>query len=292
MMRELMARFFLFLLGITPLSFNRWLGKKAGILAWKKSAKNRHIALTNLKLCFPEKDSQWHESVAKKSFQHMAITLIESPKLWKMSRENILSLCTNYEAFDAVSNDYNKGQGLIIATPHMGCWEYGGIIFACIHPLTNLYRPPRMASIEKTITRGRSNTGAKLVPTNISGIKALARALKNGEAIGMLPDQEATIDNGVFAPLFSVAAYTMTLLPKLAQRRNSPVYFFFIERLEGKLGYRIHRHKANPGIYSKDSKTACIAMNKDVEAIIRLMPEQYNWAYKRFNITPDGKQLY
>ncbi len=291
-MRELIARFFLVLLGITPLPFNRWLGKNIGNLAWKHSTKNRHVALTNLKLCFPEKDNQWHKDIAKKSFQNMAITLIEAPRLWKMSCEEIRALCTNYEAFETVSIDYNKNQGLIIATPHMGCWEYGGVIFACIHPLTNLYRPPRMTSIEKIITRGRTHTGAKLVPTNTSGIKALARALKNGEAIGMLPDQEATKNNGIFAPLFAVPAYTMTLLPKLAQRRNSPVYFFFIERLDGNSGYRVHQQKANPGIYAKDPETSCIAMNQDLEAIIRLMPEQYNWAYKRFSITPDGKQLY
>ncbi len=291
-MREQLARSILALLGITPLAFNRWLGKKIGNLAWKKSSKGKHIALTNLKLCFPEKDIQWHTSVAKKSFQNMAITLAEAPRLWKMNREEILGLCTNYEAFEPVTNDFNRGQGIIIATPHMGSWEYGCLLFACIHPLTNLYRPPRMASLEKIITRGRTNTGAKLVPTNTSGIKALVKALKNGGAIGMLPDQEATRDKGVFAPLFAVPAYTMTLLPKLASRRSSPVYFFFIERLEGNQGYRIHHRKAGQEIYSKDPEKACIAMNKDVEAIIRLMPEQYNWHYKRFDITPDGKQLY
>ena len=291
-MREKLAILVLTVLGRTPLGFNRWLGSQIGRIAWHRSKRDRHVALTNLKLCFPDRSNEWHHKIGLLSFQNMAKTLLEAPVLWKMDCKRILSLCDNFETFEAISKDYNRGKGLIIATPHLGSWEYGGLLFACIHPLTNLFKPPRMKGIEKIMTRGRSSTGARLAPTDASGIKALARALRVGEAIGLLPDQEATADNGVFAPFFDIPAYTMSLLPKLAQRRNSPVYFFFIERLDGNRGYRVHHRKAGSDIYSKDIATACAAMNHEAEAVIRLCPQQYNWAYKRFDITDDGKQLY
>ena len=291
-MRELLARLLLQLLGKTPIQFNRWLGTIVGSIAWKRSRRNRQIALTNLSLCFPEKSKEWHHKIGLLSFQNMAITMIEAPVLWNMGREKIIALCENYELFEPISKDFEEGKGLIIATPHLGSWEYGGLIFACLHPLTNLFKPPRMASIEQIMSSGRSSTGARLAPTDASGIKALARALKDGETIGMLPDQEATADNGLFAPFFNTSAYTMSLLPKLARRRESPVYFFFVERLNGKAGYRIHYRKAPDEIYSSDMNVACTAMNQESEAVIRLQPEQYNWAYKRFAITTDGKPRY
>lgn len=291
-MRELLARLLLQLLGKTPIQFNRWLGKHVGTLTWKRSNKSRHVALTNLRLCFPDKSRQWHQKIGLLSFQHMAITMIEAPALWRMGSKNIIALCENYELFEPISKDLEQGKGLIIATPHLGSWEYGGLIFACLHPLTNLFKPPQMKSIEEIMTKGRSSTGARLAPTDTSGIKALARALKNGETIGLLPDQEATTDNGIFVPFFNTPAYTMSLLPKLAQRRKSPVYLFFVERLNGKAGYRIHYRKAPDDIYSSDMNVACAAMNRESETVIRIKPEQYNWAYKRFRITSDGKPLY
>ncbi len=51
----------------------------------------------------------------------------------------------------------------------------------------------------------------------MSGVRKLLKALKSGEAVGMLPDQAPKAGEGVWAPFFGRPAYTMTLAARLAQ---------------------------------------------------------------------------
>jgi len=160
--------------------------------------------------------------------------------------------------------------------------------------VTALYRPPKLKAIDNFIRDGRESTGATLVPTNTKGVIALTRALLSGTAAGILADQEATPDNGLFTPYFDTQAYTMPLLPKLAQRRRSPVFLIYLAspNSANKRKYRFHVKKIEDAIYDPDLTIACTAMNKAIEQMIRINPGQYNWAYKRFNVTPGVEEKY
>lgn len=290
-MRNILARGLLKILSYTPLRFNQWLGRRIGSLIWKFSEKTKRIALVNLDLCFPENDQEWKINTGKKSTQSMAEALLESPCLWKMPAKKLRKLCVNPESFDEIKIAFEQKDGLIIATPHLGSWEYAGLFLADHFPTTTLYRPPRLKAIDDIIKTGRANTGATLVPTTASGIKAMTKALRENKCIGLLPDQEATPGNGIFAGFFNVPAYTMHLLPRMAQRRQSPVFLIFAERLiNGR--YRLHTNKLPPAIYEQDMQTACSSLNQVVEKLIRIKPDQYNWAYKRFREMTDGSIRY
>lgn len=291
----MLSKFTLFLLNClshTPLEFNRWLGKVLGTIHWHTSKRVRHVSSVNLELCFPDKSVVWREQTAKSGVINMAMTLLESPVLWNMPRERLISLCDNIDAFDAASDDQDRKEGILLATPHLGCWEYAGLIYASLRPITYLYRPPKLDAIDEFIQRGRMSTGASLATTDALGIKKLVATLREGGAIGLLPDQEANAGSGIFTPYFATEAYTMTLMPKMAQRRNSPAYLYFMERTASKPDYRLHAVKLGDDIYSKDMTIACTAVNAAIEQLIRIRPEQYNWAYKRFNETSGIQEKY
>lgn len=291
----MLSKFILFLLNClshTPLGFNRWLGKVIGTIYWHSSKRVRHVSSVNLELCFPDQSAEWREQTAKSGVINMAMTLLESPVLWKMPRERLLSLCENIDAFDEASKDQDRNEGILLATPHLGCWEYAGLIYASLRPVTYLYRPPKLKAIDEFIQRGRMSTGSTLATTDALGVKKLVATLRQGGAIGLLPDQEANAGSGVFTPYFATQAYTMTLMPKMAQRRNSPAYLYFMERTLSKPDYRLHALKLADEIYSKDMTVACTAVNSAIEQLIRIRPEQYNWAYKRFNETPGIQEEY
>jgi len=290
-MRNILARGLLHFFGFTPLRFNQWLGRRVGSLIWRFSEKTKRITEINLDLCFPKKKREWKENTGKLSTQSMAEALLESPRLWKLPAEKLRKLCINSESFDEIKIAFEKNQGLIVATPHLGSWEYAGLFLADHFPTTTLYRPPRLKAIDSIIKNGRANTGATLVPTTASGIKAMTKAIRENKCIGLLPDQEATRGNGVFADFFKVPAYTMHLLPRMAQRRNSPVFLIFAERLKhGR--YQLHVHKLPTAIYDPDMQTACTSLNQAVEKMVRINPGQYNWAYKRFREMTDGSIRY
>ena len=290
-MRDQLAVLVLRILALTPIRFNQWLGRQIARIAWRQSAKLRHITLTNLTLCFPDKTEAEKKRLGKRSTEAMAEALMESPRLWKLPIDKLEKLCVNPESFYEIKQAFDQGNGLIIAVPHIGSWEFVGLYLGMHFPTTSLYRPPRMKSIDRLMHSGRSHTGATLVPTAASGIKLLTKALRNHECIGLLPDQEATDGNGVFADFFNVPAYTMHLLPRMAQRKNSPVFFVNAERTgEGK--FRFHVIKSDNLIYDRDTEIACRSMNKSVEKLVSACPQQYNWNYKRFSLTPDGTNNY
>ncbi len=277
-----------------PLRVNRILGRAVGNIYWHCSKKVRHISLVNLSLCYPEKNLAWQRKIAKSGVINMAITLLESPALWRMNATQLRNIIENPEDFDPIFKMQDEGNGLVLSTPHLGNWELSALFYATHRPVTALYRPPKITTIDQFIRAGRESTGATLVPTNTKGVIALTRTVLSGGAAGILADQEASPGNGLFTPYFATQAYTMSLLPKLAQRKKSPVLIMYIESpsAAGSRKYRLHVKKISDAIYDPDLTVACTAMNRAIEEMIRINPGQYNWAYKRFNVTPGIEEQY
>ncbi len=265
-----------------PLRVAQALGRSLGRLVWSLDKKSRHAALVNLGIAYPEKSDTWRNTVARKSFLAMGESLLESPRLWRVSAEELDQLLLNPEALEIIQEKYAEGRGLLIATPHQGSWEYQGLISARHTQMTSLFRPPRMKKVAKLVKEGREHLGATLVPTDGSGVKALAKALRQGHCSGILPDQKPAEGGGVEVSFFDHPAYTMMLLPKLVAKRKIPVLFMFAERAPGGKGYTLHCVEGDDGLYDPDIETACQSMNDRLEELIRQCPEQYNWAYKRF----------
>ena len=68
----------------------------------------------------------------------------------------------------------------------------------------------------------------------------LTRALRRGEAIGILPDQDAGSGLGIFVPFFGEPANSMTLLSRLAAHTRAPVFIAYAERLPRSRGFHLH----------------------------------------------------
>jgi KDO2-lipid IV(A) lauroyltransferase len=177
---------------------------------------------------------------------------------------------------------------VVIAAPHLGNWELLNQYLASRTPLTIVYRAPRRAALEAVLRRGRGAPGVTQVRAEAGAVRTLLRTLQQGGAVGILPDQQPKQGEGVFAPFFGIPAWTMTLLPRLAQRTGATVLFAFAERLADGGGFDVHFLPAPAGIDDPDPARAAAALNAGVEACARRLPAQYQWTYKRFGMRPDG----
>jgi len=186
-MRDAILLALLNFLGWLPLKLNRLLGRTIGNLYWFCSKKVRHISAINLALCYPDKDPTWRARVAKSGVINMAMTLLESPVLWRLSGEQLVALCENPEAFNPLYIAQDEANGSVVGTPHLGNWEITALLYTEVRPVTALYRPPKIAALDEFIKNGRQHTGVSLVPTNGSGIRQLTKALLKGQAAGILP---------------------------------------------------------------------------------------------------------
>ncbi len=177
------------------------------------------------------------------------------------------------------------GKGIVFMTPHLGCFEVTAQYYAnnpvAGAPLTVLYRPPRKRWLAPLIEGRRARGNLMLAPADLSGVKRLFRALKRGEAIGMLPDQVPSRGEGVWAPFFGKHAYTMTLPARLQKQTGAALLLAHGERLAGGEGWVVHFSTIDDPL-SDDPVEAATQINAALERLIRDNPEQYLWGYNRY----------
>lgn len=280
------------LAGLLSLPAAHAVGALIGWVATLAPNRMRQVTRRNLELCFPHYSAAERQRLERQSLIETGKTLCEAPIFWRKPRQTVLDLVRECPGIEAVHRAYSEGRGIVLLTPHFGAWELGGLFCSSQWPMTILYKPPKQAALDDPIREGRARFGAAVVPTDASGVRALLRGLKNAEAVGILPDQEPTEGEGVFAPFLGHPALTMTLPMRLIARtrgeRQARVFLTITERLPHARGFRQHFTPAEDAIYSDDMQLAAAALNRGVEACLRIAPAQYQWSYKRFRQRPEG----
>jgi len=284
--------FFAGLLRLTaglPLPQAHGIGSMLGWMLWWVPNDLRRIAARNLSLCFPELPAIEHDRLLRRDLLETGKLLLELGPLWFWRGERVLALVQGpVPGEEALTAAVRQKQGAILLTPHLGAWEMAGLYYSSRHPLTILYRPSRLGLDELSV-RGRGRLGGKVVATDARGVRTLLTSLRNGEVLGILPDQDPGDEGGVFAPFFGIAASTMTLVSRLALKTGVPVFLTWAERLPRGRGYALHL-RALPEVTAAASLDESVAaLNRGVEAAVRSLPTQYLWAYKRFKTRPPGE---
>ena len=208
---------------------------------------------------------------------------VEVLAIWLQPPERVLRYLREVHNYALIEKARAEGRGIVLLTPHLGSFEIAGLYFGQRLPLTVLYRPPRKRWLQALMVRGRSRARMALATTDVAGVRKLVRALREREAIGMLPDQAPRFGEGVWAPFFGRLAYTMTLSNRLRRRTGAAAFMVFAERLPKGEGFRLHIEQLPepPGDEAE--------LNRAVERMIRKCPEQYLWGYNRYKVPPDAK---
>jgi KDO2-lipid IV(A) lauroyltransferase len=273
-----------------PLRVSQALGALVGALAWRFSPRTRSVTLRNLELCLPELTGTERKELARSSLMEAGKTFLEVGALWRWPRERITGLAVEVSGRELVDQAVASGRGVILASPHLGAWEMVGLYWSTQHLITSLYRPSRVPTVDACIRRWREHLDARLVPADAGGVKALLLALKRGQIAGILPDQEPGQEGGgAFVPFFGVPAWTMTLLSRLASRSGALVVFCYAERLPKGKGFHLQVIPAPEAIADEDPVRGATALNQGVEDCVRRLPQQYQWAYRRFRTHPPGE---
>ena len=281
-MRAKLIKLILFVSAKLPLRINHLFGKWLGQLLIRLNNKQTRIARRNLQRCFPELNNTQQQDLLRRNMQETGKLLFESGRVWLTGKQDFFAMVQEVHGEQHLQQALQKGNGVILAIPHLGNWEVVGLYCSSQYTMTSLYRPPRLAELDKLIRHARERFGAKLVPTSAKGVRALYQALAANELVAILPDQDPRDKGGQFAPFFGIQANTMTLLSRLSQKSNATVLCCYAERLPHGRGFAIHFLAAEPELYEKDVATSTAALNRTLEHSIRQVPEQYQWGYKRF----------
>jgi Kdo2-lipid IVA lauroyltransferase/acyltransferase len=201
----------------------------------------------------------------------------ETPRLWFGGMPPV-----HWEQAELIDGLRAQGRGIVFLTPHLGCFEVTARSYAGrFGPVTVLYRPARKRWLRELVATSRSRPNMTAVPTTLAGVRQMLRALKAGEAVGLLPDQVPPGGLGVWAPFFGLDAYTMTLPARLVQQTGAVLLLVWGERLPHGRGYRVHVHRF-AGELARDPREAAAQVNAEMERMVRAGPTQYLWGYARY----------
>ncbi len=280
------------LLSILPLPVVQMVGSLIGNCSWLFNGRSAKVTRRNLELCFPELDESERRKLARRSMVETGKTFAEMGKAWLSSTQVTLGYIKGVTEELNVNAAIAKGNGVITIVPHLGNWEVLNLYAAKRFPLHVLYQPPKITELEDYIRNARTRMGTKMYPTDRRGVAAMYEALRNGEVIGILPDQEPPLSAGIFAPFFGIDALTATLISKLAQKTGAKVMCAYAKRLPKGKGFEIVIKKAEKEIYSEDLQQSVTALNKTIENCVSEAVAQYQWEYKRFKKGWNGKTGY
>lgn len=261
-----------------PLAWLQMLGSVLGRIVYRASATYAARLGENLRqsgLTTSEAEFDRLRSVAA---AEAGKTVMESLAIWTNRPERVRSWIRDVENVAAIEAALQAGKGILLLTPHLGCFEIAGFYFGQTLPMTILYRPPRVRWLEPLMVAGRSRGRTELATTDLKGVRRLLKALRRGEAVGLLPDQAPRYGEGVWAPFFDRPAFTMTLCSRLQRSTGCATFMVFAERLSRGAGFRLHIDAVDAPFRSEAD------LNAAVEQAIRRRPEQYLWGYDRYKV--------
>jgi KDO2-lipid IV(A) lauroyltransferase len=266
------------LLGRFPLGLLHALGALLGWLTWLASPTYRRHLKENLALAYAPAEAA---AIRPAAVAHAGRGLLELPRVWMRPQAEVVAMVTQVSGWKLVEQAWQRGEGILFLTPHLGCFEITAQYYAAHAPITVLYRPPKQAWLKPLIEGGRGGANLHLAPADLSGVRLLLRALKRREAVGMLPDQVPGEGEGIWADFFGRPAYTMTLAARLTEASNATVIMAYAERLPGGAGFHLCLAAPQAAIEGPlEARTA--QLNRELEALIRRCPGQYLWGYNRY----------
>ena len=237
----------------------------------------RRIALRNLQL------TGMPAGLADGVYESIARLLYGFARLPQINRENVHQWI-RYEGFEHFEEAKRRGKGVLFATGHLGNWELSAYAHALMtEPMYVVVRPLDNPHIDRLVEQRRSGSGNRIIGKK-DLLRGVLKALAANEAVGILLDQNAGLDDGVFVDFFGLQASANVGFTKLAQRTGAAVIpgFAVWSTAERRYILRFYPIVEMTGDITADTQ----ALQAALETAIREYPDQWLWIHRRWKTRP------
>ena len=157
------------------------------VLRKKRSMVQRHMRRS----LGPSPGNKAVKIAARKAFASYARYWVESFRLPTRSDKE-LSRGIEVPDYRFVEEALSRGNGVILALPHLGGWEWAGFWMATVNrlPITVVVEPIEPPQLFSWFVNFRSKLGMNVVPLGPSAGAEIARALKRNEIVCLLCDRD------------------------------------------------------------------------------------------------------
>jgi KDO2-lipid IV(A) lauroyltransferase len=279
-------------IGLLPRPLARAVGFVLGRLVYVLHGRLRRVGMRNLELAFPEKTAAERRGILRALFAGLGRQLAEFCLFPRYRKENVEQVAV-YQGLENFEAARQRGKGVIFLTAHLGGWEIGSFVHSLNgNPLHVVVRALDNPYLDRLVDRYRCLHGNTTFDKQ-DFARGLLGALKAGETVGILMDQNMTPPQGVFVDFFGKAACTASGVARVALRTDAAVVpaFTLWDRALGK--YRVQFDPALELVRTGDDEADAIsntaAFTKVVEGYARQYPEQWLWVHRRWKTRPEGE---
>jgi KDO2-lipid IV(A) lauroyltransferase len=261
------------------------MGRTLGRLILRFASKRKHVALTNLRLCFPEKSEDEIQITLKKNFENTGIALFETGMGWWWPNWRVERKVKVIGA-KHITDAQAQGNGVLLLAMHNLSLEMCARGAGINNPLVVFYRPHNNPLMEFFQHRGRGRSNKYMLGKR--DVKGLLRALNDKDACVYLPDQDYGRNKSLFVPFFAVnetATTTGTLI--FARKRNTKAMMIIPRRNVDNSGYTVEISPALENFPTDNDEQDLIRVNQELEKAIMVQPDQYMWLHRRFKTRPN-----
>ena len=248
--------------------------------------KLRRVARTNLSFAYPDLDHAGRERMIDGVFANIARMLFSLARFPHLNVSNIRDWIS-YDGLDNYLSAKAVGRGVLIATAHLGNWELSAFAHALMtEPMNIMVRPLDNPLIDSFVENRRTLSGNRLIYKK-DAARAVIKALKNNEAVGILIDQNTSPSEGIFINFFGKPACAGSAFAKLAHHTGAPVISGFAvwDQAAHRYVLRFYPQIEMTGNEAVDTRQ----IHSTLEQIIRQYPDQWMWIHRRWKTRPAGE---
>ena len=230
-------------------------------------------------------------ALTRKNFIHFAKVGLEIFKCRQlMIRENIseiLKISGSDKSKELFFSPTGNSKQAIVICAHFGNWEAAGqgVTISSGIPLLSVMRPFDNPKIGEYINSRREGHTHEVVAKK-GAVRPLLVALKKGYSIAMMADQNAGENEGIVVDFFGHPARTHSSPALLHLKTGVPILVLMPRRVSDDFKFEfiisdpiIHAPTENK---EKDIKEITQKFTSEIEKSVRLYPEQWMWAHRRW----------
>lgn len=272
-----------------PLRLAQRLGRGFGALAFRIAGKERRKALASLERAFPEQSSADRWALARACFLHLGQAAFELACIRQLDRDVARYIEWPEADRAALSQALSRGKGVVFVTGHVGNWELLARRVALAgFPAQSIAKETSDRGTTALIEQFRLSGGVRSIWRGQDGAaRQMLRALKHGEILGLVIDQDTKVQS-VFVPFFGIPAATPRAAADLALRTGAALMVGFCQRkTDGTYLLTMKELAVEPSADREgDVLKLTAALSSEIERAIRRAPEQWVWMHQRWKTRP------
>lgn len=273
------------LIDLLPVSVTGAIARRIADIFFFLDGKRRRVASNNILQAGITTNASEARNIARNSFRHFAVLIVESLNSGKrFSEDNWEKKLDATIHPDAEAILRKPGQGVIVASGHIGNWEIAAQLLSHIKPFVGIARGMNNPYVGRLIKKRQPRNRFRTTPKHDADMGRLLRTLKDGECLAILMDQHAR-KGGVMIDFMGRPASTHTSAAMLHLVTKAPICFASCIRtgpMQFTLNVNAPLIHEPTGNRRHDVETIMKKLTANLEDVVRKHPEQYLWAHRRW----------